>query len=246
MNKPTKKEMTWFVTKLIKIRGNTDLTPNHIADIEFDYKDILKQKSIFKKITTKAGAQNKIEEMLYLIKGDYVFLKSLDDFDEKHLLMKTLQNGNISIKGYQMEVLTAYLDKINRKNQEDKNNDPINESKNIFKNSEDDYYINRGNAPRLLKLKKTALYYAAFDTLYSLASEGGTVAFNDFVRSVRPEIRRKLRHQDDKVVCRILRSYLTDSSNGFLRASEIEYTLFNGKPLIVCEPGIGIIFNNKK
>lgn len=126
------------------------------------------------------------------------------------------------------------------------NNNDENKSKNIFKDSNNDYYLNEGVTPRYLKLGKKSLYYAALDTVYSLSPDGGTIAFREFTRIVPEIIKVKLRAQDDNEKCRVLRGYLTDRSNGFLRASKIGDATFKGKPLIECVPGVGIIFNNKK
>lgn len=237
MNIPTKKGMLWFVSKLIEIREDTKRTPNHIADIVFDFKDILKEKSIFH-ISNKAQAQNKVIEMLALIKNDGVFLDSLNHFDGNRLSYEDLPKGKLLIKGYQIEVLNGYLDKIK--------GTTIEKSKNIFKNSDGDYFLNEENTPKLLKLKKTSLYYSAFDAVYSIHPEGGTISFSDFASRVSPKIKRKLANKDNNVKCKIIRSYLTDKSNGFLRASKIGGSTFNNKPLIECEPKTGIIFNNKK
>lgn len=111
MTEPTKRELNWFISDLIKIRDDLGRTPNFTANIQYDYKDIIKQKSIFG-ITTKPGAISKIEEMLSYIKSDIVFLGSLN-VDEKYLLFSVMPNGMTIIKGYQMEILTGYLDKIN-------------------------------------------------------------------------------------------------------------------------------------
>ncbi len=237
MNVPTKKAMLWFVSKLIEIREDTKRTPNHIADIVFDCNDIVKEKSTFN-ISDKAQAQNKSIEMLALIKNDGVFLDSLNHFDGNRLSYEVLLEGNLLIKGYQIEVLSGYLEKIN--------GNTIEKSKIIFKNSDGDYFLNRGNTPKLLKLKKTSLYYSALDTVYSLRPEGGIISFGDFAGRVLSKIKKKLANKGDNVKCKIIRSYLTDKSNGFLRASKIGETTFNNKPLIECEPGTGIIFNNKK
>lgn len=105
MNLPTKKEMRWFVMKLIDIR---DSLPNHVADIEFNCNDIIKQKFIFN-ITTTIGAKTKIEEMLYLIKNDGIFLDSLNNFQESRLSWNFFSDKDIRIVGYQMKLLTEYL-----------------------------------------------------------------------------------------------------------------------------------------
>ena len=108
MNIPTKKEMRWFVLKLIDIRNDLDRTPDHVADIEFDWRDIIRQRAIFE-IRERVPAQNKVEEMLYRIKNDGEFLDSFNNFNEKRLEWKILRNGNIKIMGYQIGLLTAYL-----------------------------------------------------------------------------------------------------------------------------------------
>ncbi len=114
MNIPTKTEMRWFVLKLIDIRNDLKRTPDHIVDIEFDCKEVAKQKVIFD-ITDRVSAQNKVEEMLYRIKNDGEFLDSFNNFDEKRLKWEILRNGNIKIIGYQIGLLTKYLkDKITK------------------------------------------------------------------------------------------------------------------------------------
>jgi hypothetical protein len=107
MNKPIKREMRWFVSKLIDMREDTNITPTHIADINFDYEEIIKQKPIFS-ITNRAGAKSKIIEMLTLIKGDAEFLNKLNNRDKKLLKWKSLADS-IKIKGYQIGLLKAYL-----------------------------------------------------------------------------------------------------------------------------------------
>lgn len=111
---PTIIELNWFLSDLIKIRNDLKRTPNYTADIEYNYRDILKQKSIFG-INNKAGAINKILEMLSYIKSDKVFLGSLNVY-EKDLSFGVTKDDIILITGYQMEILTGYLDKINGKN----------------------------------------------------------------------------------------------------------------------------------
>lgn len=239
MNKPTKTQMQWFVTRLIEIRKDLNLTPDHIADIKFDWREIMRQRGIFN-IRSNQAAKNKVDEMLSRIKGDGEFLDSFHHFNKKRLSWDV--RGN-SIKGFQTGLLTAYLDKINDIKQI---GTPTDKLKIIFKNNSGDYYFNGGNAPRILKLKRSTLYYAVIDAIYSLAPEGGTISFNDFAGSVGLKIRRKLTNKDDNGKCKVIRSYVTDKSNGFLRASEIKDTTFGGKPLIECVPGTGIIFNNRK
>lgn len=119
-------------------------------------------------------------------------------------------------------------------------------SKYIFKDINGDYYLNDGHKPRLLKLGKRTKYYVAFDALYSLVPEGGIVSFSDFSGVVSSIVKRKLMNKNDKEKCRIIRSYLTDRKNGFLRASKIGEATFNNKPMIECEPKTGITFNNRK
>lgn len=114
MTEPTKKELNWFIPDLIKIRDDLKRTPNYTADIEYNYKDILKQKSIFG-INNKAGAINKILEMLSYIKSDKVFLGGLN-VDEKYLSFGVIKDDIILITGYQREILIEYLDKINGRN----------------------------------------------------------------------------------------------------------------------------------
>lgn len=234
--------MNWFISDLINIREDLERTPNFTADIHYDYRDIIKQKSIFK-ITTKLGAINKIDEMLSYIKSDAIFLGSFN-ISEKYLSYSVMPNGVTVIKGYQIEILNGYLDKINGiKKQKD---DPINKYRNIYKDKSGDYFLNENGKPRLLKLKKESLYFLAFDALYSLAPDGGTVTFGNFTGKVKLEVGRKLRGKDDKEKCRIISSYLTDKSNGFLRASKIKDSTFNEKPIIECNLRTGITFNNKK
>src|ERR1035437_4042533 len=108
MRKDIKKEMRWFVLKLIDIRDDLNRTPDHIADIEFKYEDILGQESIFG-ITRRPEAQRKVKEMLKRIKDDNEFLDSFHNFDARHLRWEFLRNGNIKIKGFQKGLLTAYL-----------------------------------------------------------------------------------------------------------------------------------------
>jgi len=108
MRKDIKKEMRWFVLKLIDIRNNLNRTPDHVADIEFYYQDIISQESIFG-ITSKPIAQKKVKEMLDRIKNDGEFLNSFYNFNEKRLQYKVLSNGNVKIIGYQTKLLTAYL-----------------------------------------------------------------------------------------------------------------------------------------
>jgi hypothetical protein len=124
--------------------------------------------------------------------------------------------------------------------------DKKNESQNVFKDANEEYFLNEINGPRLLKLKKSALYYIAFDAIYSLIPDGGTITFNDFAGGAKMGIKRKLTNKDNTKKCKIIRSFLTDKSNGFLRASKIKDTTFNNKPLIECNPITGIVFNNKK
>ena len=108
MNKPTKTQMRWFVKHLIDIRQDLERTPDHIADIEFDWRDIVKQRAIFN-IRDRVPAQNKVDEMLNRIKNDGEFLDSFNNFDERRLDWEILQNGNIKIAGFQTGLLTAYL-----------------------------------------------------------------------------------------------------------------------------------------
>jgi hypothetical protein len=108
MRKDIKKEMRWFVLKLIDIRNDLNRTPDHIADIEFEYEDIVRQESIFGTMN-RVNAQRKIKEMLARIKNDGEFLTSFNNFDEKRLNTKVLPNGNIKIIGYQIKLLTTYL-----------------------------------------------------------------------------------------------------------------------------------------
>lgn len=100
--------MRWFVLKLIDIRNDLNRTPDHIADIEFDWRDIIRQRAIFE-IRERVPAQNKIKEMLYRIKNDGEFLDRFNHFDENRLSCNILPNGNVNIKGYQTGLLTAYL-----------------------------------------------------------------------------------------------------------------------------------------
>ena len=109
MNLPTQKEIRWFVTELINIRLDTERTPNYIADIEFDFREILDHKFLFTTISNRADAQSKIKEMLYSIKDDGEFLNNFNNFDNDLLNWKTAGNGNIIIKGFQTGLLTAYL-----------------------------------------------------------------------------------------------------------------------------------------
>ena len=80
MRKDIKKEMRWFVLKLIDIRNDLDRTPDHVADIEFDCGDIISRESIFG-ITSRPEAQRKIKEMLDRIKNDGEFLNSFYNFN---------------------------------------------------------------------------------------------------------------------------------------------------------------------
>lgn len=107
MNKPTKQQMGWFVTKLIDIREDTKRTPNHIADIEFDCKEIAKQKSIFP-TTDEATPKEKIISMLDLIKNDNVFLAGFHNFNGDLLSWTPSDDGIFQIKGYQTKLLKAY------------------------------------------------------------------------------------------------------------------------------------------
>jgi len=116
----------------------------------------------------------------------------------------------------------------------------------ITKSKDGDYYLNETSVPRLLKLKKTALYFLVLETMYLLVPEGGTIKFNDFIGRAPKKIKEKLKKKNNREKCRIIRSYLTDKSNGFLRASKIRESTFKGKSLIECDPVIGITFNNKK
>lgn len=109
--------MNCFIKELIEMRENTDITPTYISDIFFDYNFILKNKNIFN-IDTKIGALNKIEEMLYQIKNDYMFLSKLN-IDGKKLNFSSNRRGIVTIKGYQTEILKEFLKKIN--NSESKN-----------------------------------------------------------------------------------------------------------------------------
>ena len=245
MNIPTKKEMTWFVQRLIDIRNDTERTPTHIADIEFDYKEIIRQKSIFGN-KTKMLAQVKIDEMLYLIKGDNIFLDGLNHFNPSNLSWCVLQNGNISIKGFQMEVLKAYmLEKILGVKKKNSDVSVDLDSYKIIYKKDGEFYINEDNGRRLLKFRKTTLYYRAFSTVYNLRPDGGTVSYSEFAGATSIDIKNRLRGKDKKKRCAIVRSYLTDPGNGFLRPSKIGEAEFNSKPLIECTQE-EIIFNNKK
>lgn len=113
MNLPTQKEMLWFVSELVDIRNDLKRTPNHIADIEFDCKKILKKKSIQRSIfglTTKEEARTKVQEMLVLIKSDGEFLDSLNNFNGNRLQWEFTQTNDalLKIKGYQTKLLIAY------------------------------------------------------------------------------------------------------------------------------------------
>ncbi len=100
--------MRWFVSELINIRKDLKRTPDYVADIEFNWKDIKKAKSIFN-IEDKLHAQNKIQEMLFKIKNDGEFLDSFNHFDERRLDWEVLENDNIKITGYQTGLLTRYF-----------------------------------------------------------------------------------------------------------------------------------------
>ncbi len=110
MNIPTKREMRWFVQRLIDIRDDVGITPDHITNINFDYKEIEKQKGIFN-INDKEVAKNKTEEMLYRIKNDGEFLDKFNHFDEKRLSweLPIASRDSIIIKGYQRGLLSFYL-----------------------------------------------------------------------------------------------------------------------------------------
>ena len=107
MNLPTKKEMKWFVSRLIKIRTNTTLTPDHVQDVEFKYQDVI-DTQLFN-IAEKSDAQDKIISMLSRIKLDGIFLDGFNHFNGDRLSWARLRNGNIKIIGYQTELLQAYL-----------------------------------------------------------------------------------------------------------------------------------------
>jgi hypothetical protein len=111
MNVSIKKQMRWFVLKLIDIRDDLNRTPDHVADIEFRYEDITtRQESIFG-IMGRPAFQRKVKEMLVRIKKDGEFLSSFNNFNAKLLNLKVLANGNIKIIGYQKELLTTYFKK---------------------------------------------------------------------------------------------------------------------------------------
>lgn len=107
MNIPTKKEMRWFVSRLIDIREDTDITPNHVADIVFDLNEIIGQKSIFK-ITEEFNPKDKVTSMLNLIKDDNEFLASFHNFKKDNLNFEDSNNDFIVIKGYQTKLLKSY------------------------------------------------------------------------------------------------------------------------------------------
>ena len=145
-----------------------------------------------------------------------------------------------------MEVLKAYmLEKIleAKKNNSDVSVD-LDSYKVIYK-KDDEFYINEGNTRRLLKLQKTSLYYKAFSALYTLLPGGGKISYEEFAGATSIDIKNRLRGKDKKKRCAIVRSYLTDPGNGFLRPSKIGEAEFNSKPLIECTQE-EIIFNNKK
>src|ERR1035437_7745341 len=98
MNKPTKKEMRWFVLKLIDIRKDVTRTPDHIVDIDFTKKDIKKMKSVFK-ISDQLAVKTKVKEMLARIKGDGEFMDRFNHFDSARLSWKDLPADEIKIKG---------------------------------------------------------------------------------------------------------------------------------------------------
>lgn len=246
MNLPTTQQMTWFVQRLIDIRNDIERTPNHIADIEFDYKEIIGQKKVFG-IKTKILAQTKIDEMLYLIKGDNIFLDSLNHFDKNNLLWERLPSGSVLIKGYQMEVLEGYmLRKIKGISQKSVDSGVDLDSLRIIFRKDDEFYINETDEKRHLKLRKTALYYKAFTSVYELRPDGGTISYKDFAGTASSEIKIRLKGKDGDGKCAVVKSYLTDKSNGFLRASKIGEAKFKGRPLIECDPVNGIVFNNKR
>lgn len=110
MNAPTKKEMRWFVSKLIDIREDTTVTPNHIANVIFSYEEILKQKEkIFTtEVDTEDVVKKKITDMLSLIKEDNEFLSKFNNFNKKLLSWKP-STHDIKIIGYQTGLLKSYL-----------------------------------------------------------------------------------------------------------------------------------------
>jgi len=108
-----KKQMRWFLLKLIDIRDDLNRTPDHVADIEFKYEDITRQQELIFGAMERPAFQKKVKEMLKRIKDDNEFLDSFNKFNKKLLLWKIQRNGNVKIKGFQRGLLTAYLkDKI--------------------------------------------------------------------------------------------------------------------------------------
>jgi len=245
MNRATNNEMTWFIKRLIDIRNDVNRTPNHIADIKFDYREIISQKIIFGKMD-KSLAQRKVCDMLALVKNDYTFLNSLDHFDERRLVYEILStDGDILIKGYQMEVLEGYMKKIKGEKKVDSKST---ESRIIIRKDNGDFYINEANGERFLNLKKNSLYYEAFVAMYSLIPDGGTISFSEYKGSASSRIKRGFLNKTQKKQGAKINSYLNDKTNGFLRASKINDSKFkDGRSLIECNPVEGtIFFNNKK
>lgn len=109
MNISIKKQMRWFVLKLIDIRNDLNRTPDHVVDIEFKHGDIITAEELIFGTMNELVFQNKVKEMLKRIKDDDEFLDSFNKFDKRRLLWNVQRNGDIKIKGFQKGLLTAYL-----------------------------------------------------------------------------------------------------------------------------------------
>lgn len=107
MNTPTKREMQWFVKRLIDIRKDLERTPRHTSDIIFDPREIVNEREIFN-IRTVPQAETKAVEMLYSIQNDRVFLSGINIHGD-YLKHNVQANSRIKIIGYQTEILDKYL-----------------------------------------------------------------------------------------------------------------------------------------
>lgn len=109
----------------------------------------------------------------------------------------------------------------------------------IIKKDDDFFYKGR-----FLNLSKKTDYYRVFCALFAKCPDGGEIGYQELISEVKSRI-PKTKLKTDEEIKKFIQDNLTGKKNGFLRYAGTTETEDNGKPLIITNRGVGIIFNNK-